>query len=331
MRNDDPSLEALLASLGDPDTPVRAALFYRLSEPLPKDLATFQATLPTMPVESKRLLFSRLADISEVSFELDFTAVAVFALDDDDAEVRQHAVETLWYQDDPPLMRRFIALLESDESEGVRASAATALGRFVLAGEFEEIDQEIAKEAEEILLGTCHAEDTPHEVHRRALESIAFSSRKEVLPLIEQAAGHTNVKMRASALFAMGRNADRRWAPHVLKALDNPEPELRYEATRAVGELTLTEAIPRLIELLNEPDREIREIAIWSLGEIGGEEAQSILFHLADSEDDAYMLEVIEDALNMAALATGDFATFILSSPDEDDFLFDIDDGDAED
>jgi HEAT repeat protein len=331
MRNDDPSLEALLASLNDPDTPVRAALFYRLSEPLPEDLATFQATLPTMPVESKRLLFSRLADISEVSFELDFTAVAVFALDDDDAEVRQYAVETLWYQHDPSLMRRFITLLESDESEGVRAAAATALGRFVLAGEFEEIEQEIAKEAEEVLLGVCHAEDTPNEVHRRALESIAFSSRKEVLPLIEKAAKHTNVKMRASALFAMGRNADRRWAPQVLKALDNPEPELRYEATRAVGELTLTEAIPRLIELLDEPDREIKEIAIWSLGEIGGEEAQRTLLHLANTEDSAYMLEVIEDALNMAALATGDFAAFILSSPDEDDFFYDIDDGDMED
>lgn len=336
MKRKGDSLQALLAELGEPDTPVRATLIYRLSDPTPEDMASFKAALATIPTDRRRVLFSRLAEASEISFELDFTDVALFALEDEDAEVRRSAIETLWFQQDPHIMRRFIALFENDESEEVRAAAASSLGRFVLAGEFEEIDQACAQETEKVLLAACHASDTPFEVHRRALESIAFSSRKEVIPLIEQAAKQDNVKMQASALFAMGRNSDPRWASQLIDALNSPEPELLFEATRAVGELILIEAVPRLIELAHQSDREIKEMAIWSLGEIGGEEAQRSLFELVRHEYDEGLIEAIEDAINMAMLSTGEFATYVFSAeadgfgPDDIDDLYLLDSEDLE-
>jgi HEAT repeat protein len=216
-------------------------------------------------------------------------------------------------------MRRFVSLLQSDPDAAVRAAAAAALGRFVLLGELEDLDHDIAKEAEEALLQTYRQSDEPVEVHRRILESLGFSSRKEVTPLIKAASQHESLKMQASALLAMGRNGDSRWTPVIGKALRHTEPEICFEATRAAGEIGLVKAVPRLIQLAHSRDREIKEMAIWSLGEIGGSEAQQALFELADSETSPDLAEAIEDALNMAALSLGDFGLVVLPADDDDE------------
>ena len=46
--------------------------------------------------------------------------------------------------------------------------------------------------------------------------------------------------MRQSALFAMGRTADSRWAKVVLSELESHEPAMRFEAAQAAGEMGLT-------------------------------------------------------------------------------------------
>lgn len=324
MRNRERSFESLLADLADTNAPLRAALIYRLSDPSPEDLAALQAAWPSIPAERRQLLLSRLTEASEVSFDLDFSAVALFALEDQDAGVRQQAVAALWERDDPSTMRRLIALLRNDPSGEVRAAAAQGLGTFVLSGEYGMLPQEVVQEAEEALLTALTAQE-PQEVRRRALESIAYSSRKEVPPLIEQAAQDADIAMQASAIFAMGRSADEQWAEHIMRALDNPEPELRFEAARAAGEIGLVESISRLIELTQDEDREVKEAAIWSLGEIGGIEAQNALFDLANHEKDDELLEAIEDALNMAMLSTGEFVSYVFTRSEEDDDFEDLD------
>ncbi len=335
MRDQGRSFENLLAELADSEAPLRAALIYRLSEPSPADLAALQAIWPSIPTERRQLLLSRLVEASEVSFDLDFSAVALFALEDEVAEVRQQAVAALWERDDPPVMRRLIALLRDDPSEEVRAAAAQGLGTFVLSGEYGMLPHDVALEAEEALLAVFTEQKELSEVRRRALESIAFSSRKEVPPLIEQAARDADVSMQASAIFAMGRSADEQWADHIMRALDNPVPELRFEAARAAGEIGLVESVSRLIELTQDEDREIKEAAIWSLGEIGGIEAQSALMELANREKDADLLEAIEDALNTAVLSTGEFVSYVFAQPEEDQDEFEgleyLEDEDMED
>lgn len=323
------SFEALLENLLQPDEPLRAALLYRLSEPAPVELMAFKAIWDEVPVERKRKLVARLVETSEVSIEVDFREVALFTLQDEDAEVRRHSVEALWEDERPVTMRTLIRLLENDPDLEVRAAAAQSLGRFVLAGEMGTIPEATAHEAVNTLLEVIMAGDEAPEVHRRALESVAYSGRDEVSSLIEEATEHLDIKMRASAVFAMGRSADERWAEHVLAALHSDEAEIIYEAARAAGELLLADAIVDLIRLATSEDTEIQMSAIWSLGEIGGNSARQALMELAETEADDPILDAIEDALNMAALSTGDFATYILS-PDDDlpSGLDDLDDFD---
>lgn len=321
MRKYSDQFETLLANFADLETPLRAALIYRLSEPLPAEMAALRAIWPAIPAERRSLLMARLVETSEASFEVDFSEVALFALQDSDAGVRQHAVEALWENEQPSVMRRFVSLLQTDPDAAVRAAAASALGRFVLLGELEELDHDIVQEAEDALLQTCRQSDEPLEVHRRALESLSFSGRKEVIPLIQEASEHESLKMQASALFAMGRNGDSRWIPAISNALRHAEPEICFEATRAAGEIGLVKAVPRLIQLAHSRDREIKEMAIWSLGEIGGSQAQQALFELADSETNAELSEAIEDALNMAALSLGDFGLVVLPTDDDEEDL----------
>ncbi len=302
----DASLAQLLEGLADENSPLRAALLYRLSEPLPEDMAALKERWPLIPVERRRLLLSRMAEASETNFDLDFTTVALFALDDEDEEVRCHAIDALWAAEDPAVPRRLVKMLQLDESAEVRAAAAEALGRFVLEGELGRLSPALTELVESALLEIWFDESDTFEVRRRALESIAYSSRDEVPSLIQEAADHYDLKMQASALFAMGRHCDKRWAPYIASALNHAEPEMRFEAARAAGELELADAVPRLIEMLHEEDREIKEAAIWALGEIGGPEAERALLALSEHDDlDDDLLEAIEDALNTAVLVSG--------------------------
>ncbi len=334
----DAPFDTLLDNLRDPSAPLRAALIYRLSNPTPEEMAALRSAWPSVPVERRQLLLSRLVEMSEVSFEVDFTEVATFALEDEDEDVRCHAIEALWENILPSVMQRMIHMLQTDESAAVRAAAAQALGRFVLAGELGDFAESLAHEAEAALLETWEEITEPLEVRRRALESISYSGREEVPSLIIEALEDSDIKMQASAIFAMGRSADERWEEHVRMALDHPEPELRYEGARAAGELLLVDSVPRLIEMLRESDREIKHAAIWSLGEIGGRAAQRALLELSDEETDEDILQAIEDAMNTASLGTGEFVTYVfardageLDDLDEWDELDDIDLDDLDD
>jgi HEAT repeat protein len=326
MKNQDTPLENLLIELAKEAAPLRAALVNRLSLISAEDLGQVKAAWATIPVERKRLLMSRLSEASESNFEADFTEVALFAIMDDDAEVREKAISSLWFSEEPTLFRRLIQIFETDESEIVRAAAAEALGRFILAAELGDQSESIGREAEDILLHGLMSGEEPLLVQRRALESLGYSSRDELDELILAAADHPDLEMQASALFAMGRSADDRWQRHVMQALDAQEPELQFEAARAAGELMLGKAVVKLTRLTTDiSDREIREAAIWSLGEIGGSEAVNALMRLAERERDEDLLLAIEDAINNAQLAAGQFKATILET-DVDDELIEFDD-----
>jgi HEAT repeat protein len=308
----DESFEKIIENLRDKDAAIRAAVMYRLSEPLAEDMAALKTAWHTIPVERRRLLLARMYETSENSFEMDYADVATFALEDDDAEVRKFAVKTLWTEEKPAVMHRLIELLKNDPAAEVRAAAAIALGHFVWLGEIEDISETDLTIVVDALLKAHRSDREPLEVRRRALEGIGFSSHKDVPGLIESASKHDQHKMRISAMFAMGRSCDKRWKNQILRGLDDENLEFRFEATRAAGEMSLKEAVTRLIELTRELDEEIKAMAIWSLGEIGGQAATRALYELEDSEDDDELLELIEDALSMAQLAS-------LIDPDEDD------------
>ncbi len=238
--------------------------------------------------DRRRLVVRRLAELTEHSFEVNFDPVFILAMGDEDDQVRAAAIGGLWENEDRGLIAPFIYLLQADESDTVRAAAAEALGHFVLLGELEKIDQAARKQVEESLYATINKAHEATEVRRRAIESIAYSSRPEVRRLIREAYYTDDGKMQGSALFAMGRSADRRWGKLLLSELDSDDPELRYEAARSCGELELRRAIPRLGDMVvSDSDPEVQQACVWALGNIGGKEARRILELCYEGDDES--------------------------------------------
>ncbi|MRR31552.1 hypothetical protein EG834_14775 [bacterium] len=116
---------------------------------------------------------------------------------------------------------------------------------------------------------------------------------------MQRAFDSNDIQWKASALYAMGRSADERWAPQVTSMLDSPELEVQYEAVRAAGELELTAASDKLLELLEEEDEpsELRLALIWALSQIGGEEAKSKLETLMEESQDDEEIDMLDKAL----------------------------------
>jgi hypothetical protein len=310
------SLGELVAILHGDNPILPAAAFYRLSALPRDDLAALEEAWPGLPVERRRALLADLNVVGEANFEMDFRAVARMALDDDDGEVRRRAIACLWEDHTPSLMRRLMDMLTHDPAAETREAAASALGRFVLMGELEELPEGTTAPLEDLLLAICREPAEPLDVRRRALEALGYSGRKETVELIEDAYDHDALRMRVSAVFAMGRSADERWADHVLRELESYEPEMRYEAAHAAGELGLADAVPGLIELLASDDVELVFATVWSLGEIGGPEARHALTDLSMLADDEDLLDAIDDALAMASLMEGALGLFDLPEVD---------------
>jgi HEAT repeat protein len=198
-------------------------------------------------------------------------------------------------------------MLREDPAIEVRASAAQALGKYVLQGELDELPQERVEGIRIALRDVFYDESEAIEVRRRALESIAYHDHEETRELIAMAYEDPCHEMRVSAVFAMGRSVDPYWRETVLRELDSPSPEIRFEAARACGELVVREAVPRLLDMLHEPDREIQEVVIWSLGQIGGNQAKQALQTLLQDEDEE-LSEAAEDALGELLLMEGEIA-----------------------
>jgi HEAT repeat protein len=240
-------------------------------------------------------------------------------------------------------MRKLLDLAVDDDAVAVRARAASALGRFILLGEFEEIPAEQANAAVDTAISIYNDVDEDVEVRRRALEALGHSSHTGVDDLIREAYESHEQLMKVSAVFAMGKSADPKWASIVTREMNSGDAELRFEAARAAGELGLEEAVPKLSRLAYEPDREVKESAIWALGEIGGHEAQRVLNALIQDPavvEDEDLQEALDDALAAATLPgsltlfeideeTGEEVEIEFDYSDDDDYaLWDDEDDD---
>jgi HEAT repeat protein len=309
-------LTELLDELQAADTP-RARL-YGLSNLSHEQVAEVEAVWSELPVETRRALVDTLVDMAESDYEVNFVPVFRMAMGDADSLVRRRAIEGLWEDSDIRLIPLLAARLREDPSPEVRAAAATSLGRFVLLGELGKIRPLPHKQAYDALLAACRKEGETLQVQRRALESIAYSGEEEIASLIQNAYQQPEESMRISAVFAMGRSADKRWARCVLEQLCSASPEMRFEATRACGELALEEALAALIELVDDADPEVHEAAIWALGQVGGDEAQSVLRQTARADNEATR-EAALDALRELQFLHGDLGALLFPLDSEEE------------
>ena len=241
-----------------------------------------------------------LNEASEALFELNYRELGLQCLNDESASVREAAIELLWTDESEQAMRQFIKLAAHDASLSVRASAVKALSRFLLLGEYGDVPEDLAQEAQQLALRLHNDEAESLEIRRRALESLANSSHPLVHDLISKAYADGNHDLKISAIFAMGRSCNRVWREILLDELDSRDNEAVYEAIAACGLIQLEDSVPRIGELALSDDREIQLTAIWALGEIGGKRAFEILSHLDEANEDEEAATVIEEALDTA-------------------------------
>lgn len=308
----------VLDHLRDVSQPFPATLLYHFSNLTKSNLAALEAAWPEAPVERRRGVMHDLNELGEANPEVVFEDAFRLGLEDEDAEVRATAVNSLWESEDEHLIAPFIEFLQHDPDPAVRAAAASALGRFVYLGEIEELPAPQFHRIAEVLLAVVQGNDEL-DVRRRALEAVAYSGRAEIAPLISTAYASPETKWRVSAIFAMGRTADDQWDAQVQSELHNTLPEIRFEAARAAGELELPDAVPELALLVDDVDTQVREAAIWSLSQIGGPDAQKVLTRLLKKAD-ADERDFIQDALDNLVF-TDDlqaFSTSIFGEEDDD-------------
>jgi HEAT repeat protein len=315
VEHEQPDLDTTLAVLqANQEDTFNSTIFYGLSNLSVDDIERLKPVWEGLSPEYRQKLAQQLVETAETNFDLNYRALGFYGLTDDEPGVREASIELLWEDESLELMGRLIELAQWDEAISVRAAAASELGRFILLGELGDLPESEMIRIQDTVIALLNDEDEDVEVRRRALEAIANCGHEIVDEAIDEAYHSSDERMRASALFAMGRTCDARWEPIVLREIDSSNPALRYEAARASGELEIAEAVPQLARLSRENDREIQNVAIWSLGEIGGSQVMRLLTALAEeaekAEDDD-LLELIEDAIGSASLV-GDALDFDL-------------------
>lgn len=258
-------------------------------------------TWPTLPVERRRRLVRAMADLAELSVELDFARVLRIAMRDTDAGVRAHAIEALWEHESPDYLVALLDALRGDESAEVRQAAAKALGPFSVRAVLGSLTEPLTVRLHDDLLTTAQDMREPIEVRRPAVESLGPFNDAPVAALITDLYDRGDVEDRVSALFAMGRSANARWLDTVLSEVEAEENEVRFEATRALGELGQAAAVPEVIGRLEDEDRAVRLAAVNALGQIGSRSATNALReHRADADDEEWT-DAIDAALAEAA------------------------------
>ena len=293
-------MAALASAVEDGKRAISPTLVYGLSDLSPEEWQKLRSAWRRLAPASKGRILRALNESSEALFELNYRELGLRCLDDESAMVREAAIELLWTDESEETMRGFIRLAESDAASSVRACAVKALGRFILLGEFGDISQELAQEAQELALRLHTDRGESLETRRRALESLANSSHPLGPELIGKAYADGNHELRISAIFAMGRSCSGVWQEILLKELESQDNEAVYEAVTACGHIQLEDSVARIGELALSSDREIHMAAIWALGEIGGSRASDILSRLDAVIDDDETAAVLEEALDTA-------------------------------
>jgi HEAT repeat protein len=278
--------------------PVSIPLLFRLSDMSAEDTVVFHGRWPQQDSERRRVIVRHLADLSEENFQVDFSPVFAFCLQDERSDVRLAALDGLENTESPAYIRPIIACMTADADEEVRALAAATLGHFLLSAEWGQLPRPAAQSAIEALLEVYKGVDTATVVKSAALESLGNATDERVPPLIRDAYQSGRERLQLSAIFAMGRSADERWSSIIGQELSSPLARMRLEAAQAAGGIGDEALAPDLIELLTDEELEVQLAAVVALGQIGGELAHTYLTELANDPDAEELHEAIQEALD---------------------------------
>ena len=292
------TINEVLVALLDDRAPFPPTYLHQFSDLDGVNLDALTTVWMQVNLDRRVTLMEDLERLSDSDTLVSFDSVARMALHDPDSRVRAIAVRLLWEAEDVRLIKPIIEMLQKDLEVDVRASAATALGKYIYLGELEEIPKENLHQVEKALITVIRSQEDEL-VRRRALESLSFSSRKEVRRLLGTAYESGEKNWMISAAFGMGRSADTSWEPQLLRLMRNDDPEIQVEAIRAAGELELSGARRPLFRLLEDEniDSDVRDAAIWTLSKLGGEDVREVLETLLEETEEEDEIEYLESAL----------------------------------
>ena len=290
------TLEQIMFELSNPDDPIRHTDLVQLSGLSRAEVMQALSAWSDIQAERKRELLDRMVEILDDNIELDFTALFRVCLRDNDADVRASAARGLWDSDDRSVIRPLVELLSKDPSAGVRASAATTLGKFAEMAEEGKLIRRDGQRIRDALLAVVEDPSEDDETRRRALEAVSPMNSEKVHDIIVQSYNHDSPQMKQSAIYAMGRSSDSRWLSTVLRETGHQDAAIRYEAATACGYLGDDETVPHLMNMLNDADTQVQLAAVRSLGSIGGELAKRALTQ-AMKRGDYAIEEAAEQAL----------------------------------
>jgi HEAT repeat protein len=323
-------IDQLIQALQDENTPLNPRFLVRLSDLNNHEEASLKQIWPNLPNSRRIAIIQEVEKLSAKNTLLDYYSLCAVAVNDEDAPVRLSAVRTLWEYEHQAIIKIFLNLLHGETDPEVRAASARGLGRFIYAGEIDEIPAEKLELIENRLLDLFNHEQELI-VRLAVLESLGYSSREEIPALIREAYLATDNKWKTSALLAMGRTANQEWLPEILTMLKSKYIQLQIEAARAAGELELQETVPFLLELLDDADGELRRVCIWSLSQIGGDDASERLELLYDENEDEEETDFIESALENLSFTAGAKIMPLFELPDDDETEDDDENEDFED
>lgn len=318
-RNDLPFSDVLDRLFNEPD--VSIALVYRLSDMSVEEMEQFTARWPEQSDRRRRIIARHMADISEDNFVVDFSPAFRFLLSDPSRDVRLATLDGLWDTSNTDVVAPIINLMQADAEEDVRASAAATLGHFILMGEWGQIDHDVAEHIVETLLDQFDRSDTAESVRRATLESLGNAAHSRIPDIIGEAYHRGDDAMQLSAMFAMGRSADRRWVPVINDEMINSSTDMRVEAARAAGNIGASDCVDRLIELLDDEELDVQLAAVTALGQIGSDRAYETLQRFAADAEAYRLAEAVEDALDEIEWLGGEIDLSLLEWDEDDDVI----------
>ncbi len=286
----------LIEALLDESTPFSPRYLNRLSDLGPDDSRMLAESWSKVSIRRRQALLEDLEEIHLADDLLSFEEVGRIGLKDSEPAVRMRAIQILREYELVDLLPTFVQMCQHDLDTDVRAASAAALATYIYMGEVEDISPKKLQQVEECLLNLIAGTESTL-VRRRALEALGFSSRKELPGLIEQAYASPDKDWLITALFAMGRSANSRWKPQVLKMLTHDDPLVRAEAASSAGELEIKASIPMLLELLEDSDLDVRMASVWALSQVGGHAVRRALEKLLETTDDNEEANQIDNAL----------------------------------
>ena len=182
----DHELDEVISLLQDEDLPLPIEELSALSDLNSQGLDQFSTCWHSLSLMRRRTLLVTLGQQADEHVELLFDNINELALDDPDPTVRKIAIGNLWESTELSLLNHYLASLKEDDSDEVRATAANALGSFILLAELGDAPEDMSNEIVDSLLATIRS-TAPLVVHCSCVESLGYSSRSDAQAMIADA------------------------------------------------------------------------------------------------------------------------------------------------